>query len=460
MSYLTTTFYGLTFLVAQSATASEPYTFSLSKSNSIYLKAHGVAPYAKTGSDRIDNKLIGSEKSECRDYGRQSSALGMSDVSVISQSDDRLSFEMASSAIANGGHYRTCGICASGNCVGVFGNDTSSQSRSTSTSILAIKFKDDSDSAKYIIDVGIAGQGKAPTLIATDQQGKPIELLGESGRTFLVTGFPKSVYYISTSVENISANSGGCCSDANYSNARIDVSLRKAPILISRKSFEPFIKGGAETKSYKNVGAILIDGQLHCTGTVVGNKTILTAAHCLHGYEKQYEKFTFVIGSNLLQPTLGPVKLVEFVYPKGEMVGFRFNPTTLEDDIALVYVDNATGIVPAKLHHGAPTWQSIQSGKTSLTFVGYGFDVVDDEKVGAGIKREASWAIDSVENRRVTFSVLGKNTCKGDSGGPAFLIASSTITQVALTSGGTSDCTMGFETRLDAYAAWLAGKIR
>ena len=77
-----------------------------------------------------------------------------------------------------------------------------------------------------------------------------------------------------------------------------------------------------------------------------------------------------------------------------------------------------------------------------------------------GIKREAPWAIQQVENRRVAFKVPGKNTCKGDSGGPAFLIVNAQLVQMAITSGGDSDCTTGFETRVDAYQSWVTGKVQ
>jgi secreted trypsin-like serine protease len=86
--------------------------------------------------------------------------------------------------------------------------------------------------------------------------------------------------------------------------------------------------------------------------------------------------------------------------------------------------------------------------------------VIGGELIGATIKREAAWAINDVQPRLVTFSVPRKSTCKGDSGGPAFIIEDGRLIQMAVTSGGELDCSAGFETRIDAFQPWLAGRIR
>jgi secreted trypsin-like serine protease len=163
---------------------------------------------------------------------------------------------------------------------------------------------------------------------------------------------------------------------------------------------------------------------------------------------------------NVLQPDGAPVAVIDFTYPKGVPSGFSYNPKTYEDDIGLVYLKQPVKTKPVPLHGGSPTWEDINAKRLSLTFVGFGYDVVDEQKFGSGIKREASWSIDAVENRRVLFRVPGKNTCKGDSGGPAFYPIAGKRVQLAVTSGGDPDCTTGFETRVDVFLPWLEGQIR
>jgi secreted trypsin-like serine protease len=443
----------------EAAQAAPPFTLEVTNEHTVGLSAFGAAPTRERSTSPLTRSLGGQERSECRDHGRRSAATGSTDAQVLSRTEDALSLTLSVDSSASGGHYRTCGTCVQSNCIGVMGNDTRATASTTVASTVAIRFAADAPPSKYLLDVGAASQGRRPTVTVRSASGELVETVDKSSLTWLLPGRPGAVFYVGTVLDASSGNEGGCCSDTSTAAARVDLRVRKAPLLLSNGRDEPFIVGGIETKSHSNVGAILIDGRLHCTGSVIGNRTILTAAHCLQGYESQLDKFSFLVGSNLLQPTFGPVKVTRFVYPVGQPAGFKFNPATLEDDIGLVYVEGALDIKPVSLHSGTPTWTSINANSTSLVFVGYGYDVIENQLVGAGIKREAAWFINAVENRRVRFKVPGKNTCKGDSGGPAFLAGDQRLVQVGITSGGSADCTSGFETRIDAYAAWLAGKV-
>ena len=220
------------------------------------------------------------------------------------------------------------------------------------------------------------------------------------------------------------------------------------------------IRGGKETDDYKNVAAILLNGKLHCTGTLIGAKTILTAAHCLYRRENQEKDMLVVFGSNPFQPTRGPYRVASLAYPKDPSSGFFFNPDTKADDIGVVYLEHPlTALTVTRLHHGMPSWQTILEEGRNLVFVGYGYDVIEDQPIGAGIKRDAVWPINKVESRRVDFRVPGRNTCVGDSGGPAYIIVSGGLIQVGITSGGDHSCTYGFETRVDAMLPWLKGRV-
>lgn len=446
---------------ANAACAAEPYTLSLSQRNELALTAFDTKPEINQGGAKLSGLLVGKEKSQCEPYGRSSTASGVADVLLLDQREDGISIQMVASTHAIGGHYRTCGMCANDKCVVVFGHDTRANSVAQSHADIAIRFSADMVEGAFIVDVGIAAQGTAPVVKIIDQGGKALAPSTPDSNSFLVQARPGAVFYVSAALTSSAENTGGCCSENSGNSARLDLNLRKAPLLASRRKLEPFIGGGKQTDSYKNVGALMLKGDLHCTGTLIGKSTVLTAAHCLHGYEKQLASMTFLIGGNLRQPTYGPVAVAGMVYPQeGAAGGYQFNHSTLEDDIGLIYLAQPSGITAMALHDGQPTWTDIVDKRTNLTFVGYGYDVVDSQPMGSGIKREGSWYINQVDNRRVRFSVPGKHTCKGDSGGPAFLIDNGRIVQVAITSGGFSDCTTGVETRIDAYRGWLANKIR
>jgi secreted trypsin-like serine protease len=126
----------------------------------------------------------------------------------------------------------------------------------------------------------------------------------------------------------------------------------------------------------------------------------------------------------------------------------------------LIYLVEPVQVAPAQLHQQKPSWDAIAGQHTSLVFVGYGFNVIGDEKVGIGIKREGVWPIDSVSNLTFAFAVTGLNTCYGDSGGPAFIESAQLLLVAGVTSRGDEKCTQGIDTRVDAYGSWLTAKIR
>ncbi len=437
----------------------KPFRLIVHHKNFASAEAHGASPIQKNSSDNVSVKVDGTEKSECRDYGRSSSAEANANVKILRQSDTSVSLSLTSIASAFGGHYRTCARCYKKNCIAIFGNDTIGKSSATAETIVTIEFDREFPETDYLLQISNSTSNAIPVMKLTDELGKEIPLRSKEKQPQVLHGKPGSLYYLSVRLPISAANKGGCCDDKKNSSALVDISILKAPILDALGQVQPYIRGGEETKSYKNVGAILINGRLHCTGTIVGNKTILTAAHCLHGYEDQLDDMSFLLGSNLLQPEFGPVKIQAFKYPKGIVSGFKFNPKTLEDDIGLVYLENSLDVKLSKLHTGEPTWDDILENKNNLIFVGFGYDVIDDQEVGSGIKREAAWTINGVRNRRVTFNVPDKNTCKGDSGGPAFIILARSLIQVGITSGGDSGCSLGFETRIDAFSGWLQGEI-
>lgn len=443
------------------AWAVDPFTISVTQRNSLNLSTYGRPPIVATGSQRLVNSVEGAERNQCRadKEGRVSNAAGEADVVVTGQRSDGLTLELTGNSSALGGHYRNCVQCVLNQCVGILPQDTSATALSRAGATVAFQFANNIDEAPYILDVGVANRGAAASLTIVDATGNPVGS-GSNAGSYAIHARPGAVFYVNVHLETNVRNNGGGGSDTSTGHSRVDLSMRRAPLIAANQGYEPFIKGGRQTSAYPNVGAILIKGQLHCTATVAGQRTLLTAAHCIHGYESQLKDFTFMVGSNIVQPTFGPVQITGFAYPDGSDKRYKFERSTLQDDIAVLYLASDATAQAVELHTGEPTWDRVLSDKTNLVFVGFGYDVVQGAQVAPNIKREAAWYINAVENRRVLFSVPKTNTCKGDSGGPAFLVENGKIIQVAITSGGQSDCSSGFETRIDAFLPWLAGRIR
>ncbi|MCZ4324496.1 S1 family peptidase [Pseudomonas anguilliseptica] len=436
------------------------YTIDVQHSNEVLVQAFGAAPLVKRDSKPISLEINGDEKSECRVYGRKSHADGTAEANV-NINPDGFSADILNSSIAMGGHYRTCGTCFDKNCIGVFGNNTSSRATSKTSINAVINFNPKTPKTSYSLNIGRNYLGEKPTIKITDHKGESTILDEKKIENLVIESAPGKSLSISIESLTSAQNEGGCCEEKKSSLAKIDIKLLREPILSKRNKLSPYIVGGEETDSFKNVGALVIGNRLHCTGTIIGPTTILTAAHCLQGYENQINNLYFILGSNISQPTSKHLKILAIDFPDDEKTGYKYNPSTYEDDIGIAYLESPIyNIDHSELHLSEPLWNWILEKKRSLIFVGFGYDVLKHELIGVGVKREASWRIDSVRNRTVSFSVPGKNTCKGDSGGPAFIRYNDSLIQVAITSIGDEKCTEGVETRVDAFYPWLKERIR
>lgn len=320
---------------------------------------------------------------------------------------------------------------------------------------VTIRFKKESWSTEYLLRIGTPSSGVMPTIKLWDHLGKNIQIEDKRGGTIQISGKPGDVYYLELGLSEHTVN-------RETSSTKVDMQLLKAPILSSRR-YNTKIYGGnlTPTTSYKAVGALLINDRLHCTATLIGPKTLLTAAHCLQGYKGQEESMTFILGSDKTKPE-ATYRITNFE-PHNSFDPDP-NSTGYHNDIGLVYLSEEPSVERVLLHRTGPIWEDILKSQTKLTFVGFGYDMAVDGQVfqvfDIGIKRDGSWPINEVRDRNVFFHVPGMSTCNGDSGGPAFLMIRNKLVQVAVTSGGYKPCTNGFSTRVDSFLVWLDERIK
>jgi hypothetical protein len=150
---------------------------------------------------------------------------------------------------------------------------------------------------------------------------------------------------------------------------------------------------------------------------------------------------------------IGPkVDTPEFVLRVAALVPHpSYDPDTLAHDIAYVELDHDAPVQPlAVVGADDPAWT-----QGPLFFVGYGVYNGSSGK-GAGRKRAVWMDVSEVRSQTFSYGGDGKNTCNGDSGGPALYRPSQgTYLITGVTSWGDAGCGLfGVDTRADVYRAF------
>ena len=221
------------------------------------------------------------------------------------------------------------------------------------------------------------------------------------------------------------------------------------------------ITGGGPTNDYPAVGALL-DGttpglaRTQCSGTLVGCRTFITAAHCVcAGTGAQCQ------GAGAPPPD---TKLVYFAH-----AGFvAIESITVHPDFAYPVADLAvirlatpvTAIAPARVNDvDTPAFG------TAGTIVGFGLQTpaVRDtgiKRVGSVTTAPCSGGISNATSICWDYRGPGANSCEGDSGGPLFIDLGTGPIVAGATSGGfTVNCQPtdhSYDANLFLYRDWIA----
>lgn len=203
---------------------------------------------------------------------------------------------------------------------------------------------------------------------------------------------------------------------------------------------------GVETDDFESVGIV---GSVRrggfCTGTMITDSHVLTAAHCAEVIDSQTSG-TFEVAGQLYRTS------DIWIHP-------QYNSITLANDIAILELSEPVlTVTPSLIFRDEPLVGDI------LSIVGFGGagNGNDGSDGTFGTKRVGVTTIDDVTDTLVSWvfdDISEANTAAGDSGGPGFIDIEGQWYIACITSGGTEpDSSLGdfaFNTRVDAYADWI-----
>lgn len=183
-----------------------------------------------------------------------------------------------------------------------------------------------------------------------------------------------------------------------------------------------------------------------CTGTLIGPKTVLTAAHCVD----EVSDLRIAFGARVDRPTQIIQIKSQQRHPDYDPYGRRAG-----NDLGLIELATpAQGVQPHTFNTESLTkdWVGLE-----VRHVGFGLTSAMDNSSG-NEKLTVSYKVRAVTPVEIESGASGRQTCAGDSGGPAFVVPPGSTDEVlvAVVSWGDQRCRKeGWDSRVDVGAPWI-----
>ncbi len=191
-------------------------------------------------------------------------------------------------------------------------------------------------------------------------------------------------------------------------------------------------------------------GRGSCSATLIGARTLLTAAHCVDPLRFGASSLAMMATNKTHAATAQPSDFITVVDARRHPEWSFPSPN---NDIALALLEKAPTIAPKRLNFASVT----RFGGKPLRAVGYGMTGPDDG--GSGIKRQVHLTFRQLTATQIRIGdQLSKGICSGDSGGPSFHLFADGVERVVgvhSTSSVTDSCLDGTDQRVDVHAAFI-----
>jgi secreted trypsin-like serine protease len=187
-----------------------------------------------------------------------------------------------------------------------------------------------------------------------------------------------------------------------------------------------------------------------CSATVIAPRVALTAAHCLDpALVGEGARFTLFVGATL--PSPAPREGLVAVRDAIRHPAYQLATAGAGNDIGLVVTSETIGAPARTLNRVA--LDDTQRG-AAARLVGYGVvEASDAGETTLGTRREVVTTVGRIDARRLWFLDGAKNSCTGDSGGPALVAVGGEEVVAGVISFGDEACaSYGTATRVDVHA--------
>jgi secreted trypsin-like serine protease len=203
------------------------------------------------------------------------------------------------------------------------------------------------------------------------------------------------------------------------------------------------IINGDDDNADPAVVALMLAGSVYCTGVLLTNNIVATAAHCVTPTPPDQVYFGNDPGT----------KKGTFIAVTTSRVHPDFDEDTLVNDIAVVGLASTAPVAPLNIFV-----KEFDDSYIGLEIRLIGFGATAGNGSGNLRKRTGTTAITSYTNDDFRFRPAPSQTCVGDSGGPAVAKIGDHEAVIGLTSSGDSNCaTYGRDMRIDRYLPFIQG---
>lgn len=226
------------------------------------------------------------------------------------------------------------------------------------------------------------------------------------------------------------------------------------------------IVGGQPTKpgEYSEVVALLYRETPICSGTVIGPRHILSAAHCVERFiqspvtSESFSDLVIFVGENASHPTSSQLFSIKKISIHPEF----WRSYLSSNDFALIETNLELPTPTAPLF--VERWNSPRFiPATDVAIVGFGLTNSDDDRTtsSSGIKNRALSKVDGFAGDDLYVGNDQSDSCSGDSGGPVFLEDNRNQRALAaVTSRGPFPCAQerepGIATLIHAGICWIS----